>query len=197
MDKPAVTDVALHPLLAKRWSPRAFDASPIDPKDINALLEAARWAPSCFNAQPWAFLLATREDEAAHKQMVGCLVEGNQTWAKNAPLLMVGLARKTFEHNDKPNNHARHDLGLAAAQLTIEATARDLYVHQMAGIQSDKIRDVYQVPDEWDIVTGIAIGKMGNADDLSDDMAEREKAERSRKPRSAFVFKDRFGQAAE
>ena len=96
------------------------------------MIEAARWAPSCFNAQPWRFVVAVRQDEEAFERMVSCLVPGNQQWAKKAGLLAFAVAREAFEHNGKPNRHAWHDVGLAVAQLTMQATHEGLAVHQMA-----------------------------------------------------------------
>ncbi|WP_188780748.1 nitroreductase family protein [Marmoricola endophyticus] len=51
----------LHPLLAGRGSPTAFDgAAEVTDEEAATLLEAARWAPSAGNSQPWAFVLARR-----------------------------------------------------------------------------------------------------------------------------------------
>ena len=114
MDKRAVTEHPIHPLLAERWSPRAFEDREVSGDVLNSLLEAARWAPSCFNDQPWFFLVARRQDTEEFERMLSCLVEGNRSWAKNAQVLMITVSRTIFEHNGKPNRHWSHDLGLAA-----------------------------------------------------------------------------------
>ena len=41
----------IHPLIAERWSPRAFSDRAVTEEQLEALLQAARWAPSCFNDQ--------------------------------------------------------------------------------------------------------------------------------------------------
>ena len=52
----------LHPLLADRRSPRAFDPSAtLDADRLDLLLDAARWAPSASNTQPWRCLLYTSD----------------------------------------------------------------------------------------------------------------------------------------
>lgn len=187
MDKPANNDHPIHDLLRRRWSPRAFSSRPIPPESIRSLLEAARWAPSSYNAQPWRFLIATRDDERAFERMLGCLVEGNQAWARQAPLLMLTVARLAFD-DGKPNRHAVHDVGQAAAHLTVQAMALGLFVHQMAGIQIEKIRETYGVPEDHEPVTAIAVGYPGDAADLPDRLREREHAERRRKTLDEIAF---------
>src|SRR5262245_60647726 len=106
MERPAPTDHPIHELLARRWSPRAFDARPIEPEKLSSLFEAARWAPSSFNEQPWSFLLARREEPASFARMLECLVDANQAWAKDAPVLILTVARLRFTRNGAENRHA-------------------------------------------------------------------------------------------
>lgn len=95
-DKKAVTDYPIHELLAKRWSPYAFADRPISKTDLLSLFEAARWAPSSYNEQPWSYIVATKEDSTQFTQILSCLVEGNQTWAKAAPVLALGIVSLKF-----------------------------------------------------------------------------------------------------
>lgn len=192
MEKPAPHDHPLHELVARRWSPRAFDGRAVSRAQIASLLEAARWAPSCFNEQPWRFLVASREDDAAFTKALGCLAETNQTWAKNAGVLFFTTAKKTFSRNDKPNRHAPHDIGLAAENLVLQALSDGLFAHQMAGIDVDKIRSEYGVPDDFDILTGIAVGHPGDSDDLPEKLRAMEEAERTRKTMAEIAFTGRW-----
>jgi len=132
MQKPAINQYPIHDLLRRRWSPRAFSSQPVEVEKIQSLFEAARWASSCFNEQPWNFILATVEHPTAHQKLVSCLKEGNQAWAKQAPLLVLTVANMTFVQNGKPNPHAFHDIGLAVGNLVVQATALGLVLHQMA-----------------------------------------------------------------
>jgi nitroreductase len=194
MEKPADTGHRVHSLIRDRWSPRSFADVPVLPGTVRQLLEAARWAPSCMNEQPWSFIVATREEPDAYERMFSCLVPGNQTWAHAAPLLLIAVARTTFARNGKPNPHAWHDVGLAMGNLTVQATSLGLAVHQMAGIDRDKIREVYGIPDGFEPVSAAAIGYPGKPDALPDDLAERERSPRSRKPQEEFVFSVRWDQ---
>jgi nitroreductase len=188
MEKPADTHFPIHDLLRRRWSPRAFAERAVEHEKIQRLLEAARWASSCFNEQPWAFIVATSEQPAEHGQLLSCVVEGNRIWAKQAPLLMITVAKLHFDHNGKPNRHALHDVGLAVGNLVVQATAMDLVVHQMAGILPDTIRTSYSLPSEYEPVTGLAIGYSGDPRTLPAEIREREQAPRSRKALQEFVF---------
>jgi len=195
MEKPATTQYPIHDLLAKRWSPRAFADRPVAPDVLRSLWEAARWAPSSANEQPWSFLVATRDDPQEFSRMLSCLVEGNQIWAKQAPVLMVSVAAKLDRDKD-PNAHAWYDVGQAVMSLSVQAMALGLFVHQMAGILPDKIRELYQIPDSHEPVTGLTLGYPGTPEQLSDKLRQRELAARTRKPIGEFVFSGRWGQTS-
>ena len=193
MEKPADTQHPIHDLLARRWSPRAFADRLVTPDVLRSLREAARWAPSSANQQPWNFLVATRDDQQEFGRMLGCLVEGNQIWAKQAPVLMITVAAKLDRDND-PNAHAWYDVGQAVISLSVQATALGLFVHQMAGILPDKIRELYQIPDSHEPVTGLALGYPGTPEQLPDKLRQREIAVGTRKLIGEFVFTGRWGQ---
>jgi len=193
VEKPADAQYPIHELVRRRWSPRAFSDRHVEPDILRTLLEAARWAPSSYNEQPWSFIVATKQDPAEYARLLSCLVEGNVQWAQRAPALMVSVAGLSFEENDKPNRHAFHDVGQAVANLTVQATALGLAVHQMAGIFPDKIRELYGIPDGFEAVAGIALGYPGNPETLPERLQQRELAPRSRKPIRDFVFAGRWG----
>jgi len=194
--KRAVPDYPIQELLAERWSPYAFDSRPVSEADLHSIFEAARWAPSSYNEQPWSFIVATKEDSAEFARLLSCLVEGNQAWAKNVPVLALGVVRLTFSRNDQTNRAAVHDLGLAAGNLVTEATARGLSVHQMIGILPDKARELYQIPEHSEAWTSIAIGYKGDPSKLPDALKQRDLSPRQRKPLAEFVFGGKWGQAS-
>ena len=197
MEKSATTDHPIHDLLAQRWSPRSFSDRPVSAQQVGSLLEAARWAPSCFNDQPWRYIVASREQEEAFAAILGCLMEKNQQWAKNAAVLMIAVAAETFERNGKPNRHAMHDVGLASAQLTVQATAMGLSVHQMAGFSRDKAREALAIPENFEPIVALAIGYRGDPDALPEGFRDSEKGPRSRKPLSEIAFSGTWGNAYE
>src|SRR5437763_1874068 len=111
MSKQATTDHPVHELIARRWSPYAFADRPVAPDDLRSLFEAARWAPSSYNEQPWSYLVATKDDREQLERLLSCLVEGNQAWARAAPVLALGCTSLQFTLNGRPNPAAVHDLG--------------------------------------------------------------------------------------
>src|SRR5207249_9094308 len=121
MEKLAETQYPIHDLLRRRWSPRAFSDRRVEPDKLRSLWEAARWSPSSYNEQPWSFIVATKEDEAEYARLLSCLVEGNIEWAQHAPVLMVSVARLSFEGVGKAIRHAFHDVGQAGANRMVQA----------------------------------------------------------------------------
>ena len=196
MHKPAVTDSPVHELIQNRWSPRAFSQQPVQPEILRSLFEAARWAPSSNNEQPWAYLVATKDDAENFAKMLGVLVEFNVSWAKHAPVLALSVAHMKTNRDGKPNRVALHDVGSATAQLTFEANTRGLLVHQMAGFDADKARQTFAIPPDWEPVAAIAIGYPGNPDSLPEKLRERELAPRTRKPTREFVMTGSWGHTA-
>lgn len=194
--KKAVTDFPIQELFTERWSPYSFSDRAVSQSDLCSLFEAARWAASSYNEQPWSYIVATKENPAEFARVLSCLVEGNQAWAKAAPVLALGLAKSIFSHNKQDNRVAVHDLGQAAACLTMEATARGLSVHQMAGIVPAKARELFQFPEHIEAWTGIAIGYKGDPAQLPEAMRARDTSARQRKPLSQFVFTGKWGQTS-
>lgn len=194
--KSVTPDHAVHELITARWSPYAWADRCVEDSDLAALFEAARWAASSYNEQPWRWIVARLQQPEAHARLLATLVEGNQAWAKHAPVLAIGLTSTTFSRNGKPNKAAHHDLGLAAGNLSFEATHRGLAVHQMIGIEPDRVREAYGVPANVEPLTGLAIGYAGEAASLAEGLRERDLAPRNRKPLVDLVFEGRWNQGA-
>jgi nitroreductase len=198
MDRLIDSHHPIHDVIRRRWSPRAFDANrAVEPAKLRSCFEAARWAPSSNNEQPWAFIVATKDRPDEFARSLSCLVERNQSWARHAPVLIIGVASLTFSRNGKRNTHALYDLGAAVAFLTIEATAQGLSLHQMAGFLPDKARETYSIPESFEPVVEIALGYRAEPDLLPEDLRQRELTPATRKPITDFVFEGRWSQIAE
>ena len=196
MEKPAETTYPIEELLKRRWSPRAFTDRLVEPEKLLCLWEAARWSASTANQQPWYFIVAIKENAGEHMRLLSCLRENNQQWASRALVLMVSVAKLTFDANGQSNRHAFHDVGLAVANLITQATALGLYVHQMAGFYPDRVHELYGVPDGFEPVAGIVLGYLGDPAILPEDLKQRELAPRVRKPIESFVFQGMWGETS-
>jgi nitroreductase len=176
------------PILHQRWSPRSFADREVSRGDLAKVFEAARWAASSYNEQPWRFLVGHR-NSPTYKKIFDSLVPFNQAWAVHAPVLILGVARTTFSHNDSPNRVALYDLGAAASYLTLQAAALGLSTHQMAGFDPDAARKSLEIPENYIIGAVIALGYQGEPAALpNDQFVSQEVAPRQRKPLSEFVF---------
>jgi nitroreductase len=194
MRKPATSDYPIHDLIRERWSPRAFDDRAVARADLLSLFEAARWAPSSGNEQPWRFIVADRHtDAAAFDRLIASLNESNQVWARFAPIVGYSVACMTWQKTGKPNRHAWHDVGLSMSLLLVEATSRGLFVHQMAGYDTQKAREACELPEGFEPVAAFVVGYPGSLDRLDDRNRAREIAPRTRRPVNEFAFLGRWG----
>jgi nitroreductase len=193
MDKPALTELNLHPVLKKRWSPRSFQAGrPVEPEKLERLFEAARWAPSSFNEQPWRFIVGRKGDETWDR-IHASLAEFNRKWAHLAPVLVVSLGKKTYTKNGRDNKVFPYDVGASVAHMTFQAYSEGLVMHQMGGFDKDRVREAFGVPDDYEPKTAIAIGYQDEPERLIPEMEESERAPRSRKVLEELVFSKSFG----
>jgi nitroreductase len=195
-EKSAFTNHPIHKLLAERWSPYAFQDRLVSEADLCSLFEAARWAASSYNEQPWSYIVSTKENPELFQQLLSCLVDANQFWAKDAPVLALGIVSHKFTRNQEDNRAAIHDLGLATSNLVVEATARGICVHQMIGILPDKARELFEIPEGYEAWTAMAIGYQGDPMTLPDALKERDLMPRQRKPLEQFVFSGKWGNSA-
>jgi nitroreductase len=184
--KIAETSVEIHPLIAERWSPRSFDETvQLDDVAAIAMLEAARWAPSANNSQPWRFAIVKRE-EALFNEIHEALAGFNKEWAPRAAAFVV-VGAETSDVDGKERKWAEYDTGLAVSLLTTQAHAMGWHVHQMGGFKADVVAEKVGFNDRTRLLAVIAVGKLAAADQLSDELARRETAGRSRVPLEELV----------
>jgi nitroreductase len=196
-DEQRVCEYSIHSLIAGRRSILAFASTSVEPETLASLMEAARWAPSSMNAQPWSFIVARKLNNPDFDRLLGCLVEFNVQWAQNAPVLLLAIARLTFESTGESNRHAFHDVGHAMANLTFQAMMSGLVVHQIAGFDVEKARREFSIPQDHEPIAAAAIGYPGNSADLPEKLRKRDASPRKRKPLANFVFEGSWGHSAD
>jgi nitroreductase len=195
--KQITPDYPIHDLIARRFSPRVFAEKPVTDEALTSLFEAARWAASSGNNQPWRFVMG-RRGTAIFATLASCLNEGN-SWAADAPILILGCTKLVIEREGRPprdNRHAWYDLGLAVGNMSLQATAQGLYLHQMAGFDAKAAEQKLQIPEKYAAVVMMAAGYLGNLSDAPDDLRQKELSKRTREPQTNFVFAG-WGETAE
>lgn len=192
MQKSSQVEFPVTDLIEQRRSRRSYSSQTIEPEKIHSLFEAARWAPSSMNEQPWSYLYATRDQTELWNKLISVLNESNRIWAKHAPLLILSLARKTHIRNGAVNVSAKYDVGAANAFLSMQATHLGLNIHQMGGYDKQKAIEMLNIPETYEPMVIMAVGYLGDADKLSDNLKVREVAPRERYMQEFFVMNKPF-----
>lgn len=179
-------------VIENRRSGRAYSNKRVEAEKIQSLFEAARWAPSSVNEQPWVYIYATKGQPELWNKIFETLNPNNQVWAKEADVLVLSLARKTYVRNGLVNNSAKYDLGAANAFLSLQAVELGLNVHQMGGFNPEKAHQSLNIPLEYETSVILAIGYPGDAATLPENLKLREEAPRQRYTKGAFVYNHAF-----
>ena len=181
----------INSLFIDRWSPRSMTGEEIDDVDLMSLFEAARWAPSSYNNQPWRFIYAKRNNIESWNKLFDLLYEGNKVWAKNAAALVVVISRKNFEYNEKPSVTHQFDAGAAWENLALEAVDLGIATHAMEGFDHQKAKTNLGIPESYNVMAMIAIGKRGPKENLTPKLQEAEFPS-DRKPLTEIVMEGYF-----
>jgi len=169
----------LHPLLAGRWSTRAFDRTyRLGDGEAVRLLEAVRWAPSAGNSQPWRVGVA-RRGTPEFDALMSALAPGNAIWAGAASALVL-VAAEHVAADGAARQWADYDAGQAVAHLSLQAEAEGLAVHQMGGFDPGLAGAAFRLPDGTRPLVIVAIGRRDPDAVLPEPFAARETAPRTR-----------------
>jgi nitroreductase len=185
--KAARTERPVYALIKQRFSPRAFSPKAISEKDMNTLFEAASWAPSSMNEQPWRYRYAL-QGTPAFQSLWQCLAPGNRPWSGRAAALVVCSGLKVHAKDGSPNGSWAHDVGLANAHLLLQATSMGIYGHLLGGFMRAEANALLSLDaDTEEIACFLALGYLGQAEDLVEPFRTREATPRSRRPLDATV----------
>src|SRR5215203_7059881 len=189
---PANTVFPINELIKKRWSARAFTTKSVEKVKLLSILEAARWAPSSNNEQPWRYIVFTNEclDKLEKAQEV--LLEFN-SYAKRAPILICAITKKTYSDKRTHNRLYFHDLGAANENMFLEAFNQGLIMHEMGGFDVNKARQIFNIPEDFEVGIMIAIGYQDTYHVLPDRLRDKAFTPRVRKPLSEIAFIEKMG----
>jgi nitroreductase len=192
MKKSSSIDYPVSSLISNRKSIRAFANKPVEQHKIFSLFEATRWAPSSTNEQPWLYIYATKDQTELWNKLFDPLLDGNKLWAKEAPLLILSLARRNFTRFTGLNAHAMYDLGAANSFLSLQAVEVGLQIRQMAGFNAEKARLNLNISDEYELGVFMAVGYPGDPETLPENLKKRELEPRERFLQQEFVLNRSF-----
>lgn len=191
-DRRAQTTVPLHPPIADRWSPRAFDADAVlATEDLTALLEAARWAATWGGRQPVRFVVGQRGD-ATFETLAGLLARGNAYAAAAGALILVCADEG---EDEAAALYCVFDAGAATANLAVEAVARGLVTHPMAGFDAEGARAAFAIPAGVRPLAMVAVGSLADPGTVDPRFAERDARPRTRLPLDEVAFAGTWGRA--
>lgn len=190
--KIANTDFPIHDLLARRWSARAFSTKTVEKSKLLSILEAARWAPSSRNEQPWRYVVFTDDNREKLDKARSILLEINN-YAKRAPILICAITKRTYSDNGIYNKLHFHDLGAANENMFLESFNQGLIMHEMGGFNRDKARELFNIPDDYEVGIMIAIGYQDSHEILPERYREKANSPRERKPLSEIAFLEELG----
>lgn len=158
---------------------------------INDLAECAQITASCFNNQPWRYIFVYDKDVLL--KMHEALTTGNQ-WAKKASMIIVVLGRKEDDCIIRDRIYYQFDIGMATSAMILRATELDLVAHPIAGYSPKKTREILGIPENYDVITLVIVGKHSDRIDpvLSKNQAEAEKERPKRKTINEFVYINRY-----
>jgi nitroreductase len=87
-------------------------------------------------------------------------------------------------------------LGLAVQNLVLQAVELGLVTHQMGGFSPAAVREAFGLPVDVRPVVVVAVGLLGDASELPEELRAREQRPRVRKPLTETVYTGRWGQPA-
>lgn len=168
-----------------RRANRALSEKTIPPDTLSRIMTAATYAPSCFNNQSWRFLVLT--EAAALTKVREALSDGNY-WAKKAPVMVVVATKIKFGCRlSDGRDYALFDCGLATQNLQLQAVKEGIYAHPMAGFDPLVVKKNFAIPDDFTVVTLVALGFPGSDAHLSEKHLAVEKSLRTRKPEQEVI----------
>ena len=193
IDNHAITDHPIHDLLRKRWSARAFSSRRVEKTKLFSILEAARWTPSSRNEQPWRYIIFTSDNPSRLLEAQSVLLESN-SFAKQAPILICAITKKTYTDSLELNRLYFHDLGAANENMFLECFNQGLIMHEMGGFNVKLAREIFNIPDDYEVGIMIAVGYQGTNDSLPEKFKVKNTKPRERKHLSEIAFLEDIGQ---
>jgi len=169
--------------IRERRAYRSLEPVKITKELAKDLARSAQLAPSCFNNQPWRFVFVYEPETL--KNMHAALSPGNE-WAQSASMIIAVFSKKEDDCIIRDREYHQFDTGMGVGFLILRATELELVAHPIAGFSPKKTREILGIPEEYQVITLIIVGKHSK----QINPAERTRPERM--PLEKFVYFNRF-----
>lgn len=177
--------------IRERRAYRSLDPVKTTKELIRDLARSAQLAPSCFNNQPWRFVFVY--EPKTLKNMHAALSPGNE-WAQSASMIIAVFSKKEDDCIIRDREYHQFDSGMGVGFLILRATELGLVAHPIAGFSPKKTREILGIPEEYQVITLIIVGKHSKQINpvLSEKQVEAERTRPERIPLERFVYFNRF-----
>ncbi len=177
--------------IRERRAYRSLEQIKITKELIRDLARSIQLAPSCFNNQPWRFVFVYEPETL--KNMHAALSRGNE-WAQSASMIVAVFSKKEDDCIIRDREYHQFDTGMGVGFLILRATELGLVAHPIAGFSPKKTREILGIPEEYQVITLIIVGKHSKQINpvLSEKQVEAERTRPERMPLEKFVYFNRF-----
>ena len=140
-------------LMKKRYSCRSFTQKEVEQEKIDLILEVARLAPTAVNYQPQRILVINDKEKLS--RLSECTKYG---W--NAPIVMIVCYDKNTSWKRKFDGHDEGivDASIVTTLMMMEIVDLGLGTTWIGSFDPQKVRTVYNIPDNYEIVSILPIG---------------------------------------
>ena len=173
--------------IVERRAYRSLEPVEITEDLIYDLAESAQLSASCFNNQPWRYVFVY--NSKVLKEMHEALSSGNE-WARDASMIIVVFSKKELDCMIRDREYYLFDIGMATGFLILRATELGLVAHPIAGYSPRKTREILGIPNDYNIITLVIVGKHSEkiSTVLSEKQVEAEKRRPKRIPLNKFIY---------
>lgn len=137
---------------------RFYEDVKVEKKTLEELVDLARMSPSGANLQPLKYILSCEEEENnlifPHLRWAGYLKDwGGPKEGEKPTAYIIMLLDKSISAN------TMWDHGIASQSILLGAVEKGLGGCQFGSIDRDGLRKSLNIPEQYDIVLAIALGK--------------------------------------
>jgi len=155
-------------LVSNRQSVRGYKPDMVEQEKLERILEAGRLSPSACNAQPWKFIVVDNPElknkiaDATSNSVIGINHFTKQAPVHIAIVLESANFNSKFGSFMKDKNLPLIDIGIAAAHLSLQATAEGLGTCILGWFNETSVRKLLSIPRGKRVILILTLGYPAN-----------------------------------